>query len=417
MSHSLKRVGWEGSLRDWIDFALEEYPAPELLRDCQRWLIEQVSRAHNIVPFRLVSGRAPKGAEFVRQDGTILYAADNEPVAGLWGLVAQRDCAPDVDMRELLERRSIPGSWPPKTKPTRFTCRWGPAPLPLKDRGMKIAHLIDSGRNPIPVQPEHLARRALLTLSFVNCFPMPNRAVVAFSRNGMATDDLAERPEVQSLLLSFVAEYVGAELIEQLFVAHGPDCRVALDPDWARKASEFHFGVVPKTLGTTATRPVTSRTAWQRTPSGGARAYVPTGEIFADLYAVVSEVKRWLETYAEADRPERLDDRPGRGNPKAYIRFQVSHLADSHMHLERPHFPGTSLSAADFTGVFRLNGDTKTQALQQLISMAEDGLEIDEILEPNLTEIRTIQGKLAGEKPRFILAGREAADGLYCYPA
>jgi len=168
MIKSVKLESWEGSLLDWIDFASTEYFEPDSLREYQRWLTDQLAKPGNVVPFRLVSGRAPKGTEFVRHDGTVLYAADNEPLAGLWGLVAQRRGAPGADLKELLSRRLIPGSWPPNRKPTRFSCRWGPAPLQLKDWGMKIAHLLDSGRNSIPVEPEQLARRALLTLSLVN---------------------------------------------------------------------------------------------------------------------------------------------------------------------------------------------------------------------------------------------------------
>jgi hypothetical protein len=412
MTKSLKLERWEGSLLDWIDFAGTEYFEPEMLRDYQRWLTDQLAKPGNVVPFRLVSGRAPKGTEFVRRDGTILYAADNEPVSGLWGLVADGTGMLGSDLKDLLARKVIPGSWPPNRKPTRFSCRWGPAPLRLKDRGMKIAHLIDSGRNPIPVEPEHLARRALLTLSFANCFPMPNRGCVEFSRNGTASDDLAERLEVQSLLLSFVAEHIGGSShLDPLFAAFGAGCRVALDGEWQRKAAEYRFAVRPVPAGPKASRLPKLRGGATRAPMDGPRAFVAGEEVYAELHAVIADLKTWLSMHPHV---ERLDDRARGPNGRPYVKFQVRHLAGSDLVIERPSFPGAAWTAADYTGVFHLNGDTKVSAIRRLIEMEESGLELDEIIEPVITRA-PYQGQVTGENPRFILVGSDDAEGLYCY--
>lgn len=410
---SLKLTSWEGSLLDWIDFASTEYFAQETLREYQRWLIDQLDKPGNVVPFRLVSGRAPKGKEFVRRDGTVLYAADNEPLSGLWGLVAEGKGPPREDLGGLLAGKSIPGSWPPKRKPTRFTCRWGPAPLRLKDRGMKIAHLIDAGRNPIPIEPDQLKRRALLTLSLANCFPMPNRACVEFSRGGAATDDLAERPEVQSLLLSFVAEHIGgASYLEPLLAAFGAACPVSLEPEWKRKAAAFLFAVRPKSRWALPDRASAPPAAASRS-SDGPRSFGVRKEVYPDLHAALAELKDWLAAHPGV---ERLDDWPGTAaHGTAYVRFQVDHLAGTDLVIPRPGFPGSKWTAADYTGVFHLNGDTKAMAIRTLVEMAENGLEIEEMIEPDLTATKTINGRLTGENPRFILVGRNDAEGFYCY--
>jgi hypothetical protein len=413
MTKAVKQEEWEGSLLDWIDFAYTEYFEPDALREYQRWLTDQLAKPGNVVPFRLVSGRAPKGTEFVRRDGTVLYAADNEPLAGLWGLVAQRRGTPGADLKELLSRRLIPGSWPPNRKPTRFSCRWGPAPLQLKGWGMKIAHLLDSGRNSIPVEPEQLARRALLTLSLVNCFPMPNRSWVEFSRNGVVTSDLAELPEVQSLLLSYIAEHIGGAVhLGPLFAAFGPGCRVALDVDWRRKAAAYRFAVRPKTAKPEDSRRPKPRVGAKRAAMDGPRAFVPSRDILPDLHAVIAELRLWLSTHPGV---ERLDDRAGGSNGTAYVRFEVRHLADTDLVIARPHFPGSVWRASDYTRVFHLNGDTKVSAIRRLMEMEENGLKLDEIIEPAVTELRTWGGRLTGENPCFVLVGTDGAKGLYCY--
>ena len=417
MPASLKLEGWEGSLREWIEFARGEYFSAEVLRGYQEWLAEQVAKPLNVVPFRLVSGRAPKGAEFVRRaDGTVFYAADNEPLAGIWGLVSRDSRAPDVDLKDLLARGVVPGSWPPKQLPARFRCRWGPARLSLKDRGMKLAHLLDSGRNGIPIDPEQLHRRALLTLSLVNCFPMPNRSFVEFSRNNMISGDLAELPEVQSLLLSFIRDLLqGSTLIELLFAAFGAGCRVALDSAWERKANEFRFAVRPKSESQQANRVLHAvRGAAKRSSQNGPMAFLPSTALLPDLHAVIVELKTWLAKHPSV---QRLDDVVGPPNGRPQVRFNVQHIAESDFVMNRPSFPGTKWSAADYTGVFVLNGDTKVAAVRRLIEMDESGLDLDEIIEPDITRLRTLKGQPTGEKPRFILTGANDAEGLYCYPA
>lgn len=414
---SLRQQSWEGSLFEWIELAQAEYFPATTLKAYQRWLSEQLEKPGNVVPFRLVSGRAPKGAEFLRSDGTVLYAADNEPVAGLWGLVASAGKAPEADLKELLARGAIPGSWPPRQVPARFTCRWGPAPLRLKDRGMKIAHLLDSGRNAIPVHPEHLARRALLTLSLVNCFPMPNRSVVEFSRNRAITGDLAELPEVQSLILSFMAEHLGSEeQLMGLFAAYGPGCRVGLDADWKAKAEAFRFTVRPRAQAASGTSASGAPPPPPRAPGAtpdGPRAFRLSRVVHADLHALVAALKAWL---AANPGVERLDDRSGGSNRKACARFDIQHLAGTDLVIHRPSLGGV-LTAVDYTGVFRLNGDTRVRAVRRLIDMVDSGLELEEILEPDVTKRRQTERGPTGEKPRFVTTGSDDADGLYCYPA
>ncbi|MBE2254291.1 MAG: hypothetical protein IAE78_32475 [Myxococcus sp.] len=414
---SLKQHSWEGSLFEWIELAQAEYFPAATLSEYQRWLSEQLAKPGNVVPFRLVSCRAPKGAEFLRSDGTVFYAADNEPLAGLWGLVAAAGRAPEPDLKALLTRGAIPGSWPPNKKPVRFTCRWGPARLGLKDRGMKIAHLLDSGRNGIPFHPDQLGRRALLTLSLVNCFPMPNRSVVEFSRNQAVAGDLAEFPEVQSLILSFMAEHLGsAEQLTPLLAAFGPGCRVSLDADWKAKAEAFRFSVRPRTQAASGTSAAGTPPPPAR-PAGaapdGPRAFGPKRLVHPDLYALVAALKGWLAAHPCV---ERLDDRSAGSNQGAYARFNVQHLAGTDLVIPRQTLGGV-WTAADYTGVFRLNGDTRVRAVRRLIEMVDSGLELDEVLEPDVTARRVMKRGPTGENPRFITNGSDDADGLYCYPA
>ena len=47
---------------------------------------------------------------------------------------------------------------------------------------------------------------------------------------------------MQSLLLSSIADHIGGAVhLEPLFAAFGPGRRVALVPDWRRKAAEYRF--------------------------------------------------------------------------------------------------------------------------------------------------------------------------------
>lgn len=413
---SLKNESWEGTLLDWIEFAHAEYFSPETLRDYDRWLAEQLARPKNVIPFRLVSGKAPKGSEFVRSDDTVLYGADNEPLAGLWGIVSRSGKAPEVGMKELLATGQIPGSWPPKQTPSRFHCeRWGPAPLRLKDRGMKIAHLLDAGRNEIPVEPEHLARRAFLTLSLANCFPMPNRQWVEFSREGRVSSDLAEAPEVQSLLFSFVADHMGgAEHVQPLLVSFGPNCPVRLRSDWERDAAAFRFAVRPKS-GTIHEAPKPPRASRRPTNAtareDGPRAFYPRLKCYPDLFVLLEDIKAWL---AENPGVERLDDRKDGSNPKPRAHFRVDHLEGTGLVIRRPNVGG-QWTDSDYTGVFHLNSDTKAAAVSLLVEMAENGLNIAEILEPSVTNFRHWKGNPTGEKPCFIVPGTAGARGLYCY--
>jgi len=249
--------------------------------------------------------------------------------------------------------------------------------------------------------------------AYVNCFPMPNRSWVEFSRNGAVTSDLAELPEVQSLLLSYIAEHIGGAVhLGPLFAAFGPGCRVALDVAWRRKAAAYRFAVRPKTAKPEESRRPKRQVGAKRAAMDGPRAFIPSGDILPDLHAVIAELRLWLSTHPGV---ERLDDRAGGSNGTPYVRFEVRHLADTDLVIDRPHFPGSVWRASDYTRVFHLNGDTKVSAIRRLMEMEENGLKLDEIIEPAVTELRTWDGRLTGENPCFVLVGTDGAKGLYCY--
>lgn len=234
---------------------------------------------------------------------------------------------------------------------------------------------------------------------------MPHSGCVEFARDGKPCGDLAELPEVQALLLSFVAELVGAAPVERLFEAFAPTRPFSLVPAWQQRASAFRFAVRPKQAGAA--------------PSGrggaedGPRSFGKSAHVYSGLRALIAELRNWLMANPGV---QRLDDRAGGSNGTPYARFRVDHLATAELAIERPNFPGTHWNADAYTGVFRLNGDSKASAIQRLVAMDDNGLEVDEVIEPSITLFRTYKGNPSGEKPCFILVGSDSAEGLYCYP-
>lgn len=369
-----------------------------LLIDYDDWLHEQFKIPENILPTRLVAGWLAKGA-VIQDQGLIFYGADNEPLASLWDLVERRHASPDVSLRQLLVERRIFASWPPIIKPPLFEAKWGPQPLALKSRHLKIAHLLNAGRTALSCEGSDLVKRAHRTLSLMNCFPFPNVGRVHFTLNGKPTGDLAEDPAVQNVLLSWMHDHIGTEpdgasAFARFLASCGNSREFSYDPEWRRKASAWNIGTVLR-RGRMPPRATSEH-------GDGPCAFSEPSSGFESFADVVDSLRDWR---ARCPSAVRLDDRSSGGNRRPMAHFYVSHFRGTPLQVPRPTLGGV-LTAEDFTGVFYLSGDTQARRIDDILMMVDSGEAVESILVPAATT--------TGENPKFLLPGDEDSRGFYC---
>jgi hypothetical protein len=418
-------IDGEKSLLKWIEDWSKLLPTADSIKSYEEWLVKQFLETENIIPVRLSSGNLPKGKEFLNNK-IVFYGADNEPLASLIGFVLKHNCAPEYSLKTLINKGMIKASWPPKIKPT-FKAKWGPFQLKLKDDGYKIAHLFDAGKFDSGTKvndfhdPKNLKIRAHRTMSLINFFPFPNSSRHRFEVNGKATGDMAENREFQSVLLSFMSEYINDPEMFKSFLACCGEPAFPIDMNWKKRAENILLKVIPKCRTSRSLKEISEAEKFKK-PSSEKKgqknplAFVPDEEPYQDLWSLVEALKKWRKNFPKATR---LDGGPPpKSNRNRVVSFTLNHLQNSQFSLPRPQ-RGGSLGPNDFIGTFRLNGDTKAAAIDRLIQMAENECELDCILEPDLTRPQRKpreSNNWVGENPRFIIAGEEKADGLYCYP-
>ena len=411
----------EKSLSDWFDEWSNTYISRERLIEYETWLVQQFSESSNIIPLRLVSGRFPKGHHVV-ENGIVFYSADNEPLAGLIRLVQQNLHDKSESIKSLIVNKKISGSWPIK-KIVPFSAKWGPSPLKMKEDGFKIAHLFNAGKNNFGFQGRDLRIRAHRTLSLINCFPFPNSSKYSFELNGILAGDLAEDLKVQSLLLSFMSEYIDNDKVFKEFLVNCGEGDFKVNKNWREIARKMSVRVFPKNYNQKAKAKAKakciskphSQSVIKEVGVSCIDSFVADQNVYSDLWSAVDALKLWRRKFPNALQ---LDGNPvKKSNPKGCIFFMLNHLDDIPFTIART-TAGGFLNESDFTGVFKLNGDTKTIAIDKLIQMVENENDIDCILEPDMTRAKQSpagSGVWVGEKPRFIFMGANDAEGFYCY--
>jgi len=398
---------FDGNLAELIDRCMIFVPTAQRLAEADRWLAE-LELHGRLLPIRKFARRANRGEVFSVGHRRFV-PVDNETLAHIHRELLLGN-VPQGDLEDLYRQGTLTLSWKTDTARTDLgsRLRTGQVAAPFRDEGLKLAHLIDAARGVGGSSEEDFVQRFRLALNPLNCFPFPSPKRFRFERvHGYA--DPGEAPVVQKLLAAALAEHAGAAFVSYRSRVGGS---LDLPARWREIARDLPIRFVLR-------RSEAGAAQWTSSGLCGHQETVAhTGFIDSDLDAVTPRGRplrfESLDAFIDAMRDwrrecpnaKRLNGHRTFLKPDRATGSQAIRTSDPtpyvYVRLTRDCLPGIPDAALRR---WRLHGDTKARAIDELIDLYEAQDSFDGIFRQLPTQTQQ----------KLILQGRENSDGLYCY--
>ena len=228
---------------------LDLLPSKETLILSCDWIKNQVEEKEFILPFRRFKGYMSRGKIYTFNDRDFL-SVDNEALTAVYDDLNNyiNSCK---SYSELILNKKIIMSFRTDNEliKEKKLFKHGIVKTKLREHGLKLAHLIDSGRSENKKESEvTFIVRFLKSMHPINIIPFPNSKHINFKDINFKNtrNDLAEDPLIQGLLLSFLNEYIGKHYMLDYLELINVDSSIIIQ-DWREIAEKLKFTTCPKT--------------------------------------------------------------------------------------------------------------------------------------------------------------------------
>ena len=360
--------------------------------------------------------------------GMKFFAVDNEPLNSIYNLLLKKVDFYDSQLQELLDDRKIHLSWnsdleEEAKKAIKKKYKFGGVRTFYreKDHRIKLAHIFDAGRN---FGKDDLKVRSYRSLNPMNVFPFPSSRCFEFEiLEGLETSskDIAEDDTIQSCMLSYICNYINDEEVFKCFLKKsgiGQD----VDIPEIKRLKDIKLKILPKNK---LENPSETKNKKNESMNSNGDKKLKESEVIcpkvnmknalSNLSQLCEHLRDWRRNHPNS--PALCGGTGSCGTPWIHFCFDintnVSHLTNVR---------GDQYVADDFCGIWALNGDTKSNAIDELLYQYDSGLEFSEILIPSVTKKRKKNDKngnflyYVGKKPLLKMENDLTnVGGFYCY--
>jgi hypothetical protein len=403
-SSSLFRDGrFDGNLAQLIDLCMKFLPSPAILRAASLW-VHSLEDEGKLLPIRKFAKRSKRGCSF-QMDRKRFIPVDNETLADIYKLLLEGS-VPFGDFLVLYRAKKLSVSWKLEVIDRDLTtAKRGQVSSSFRDQGLKLAHVLDAA-NALPQKTvQDYCVRYLRTINPLNCFPFPSSRKFQF-KPVFGKKDPAEAPEIQAILAAVLRDYVGTEF-NDFYKGVGGDFS-KLPGNWRSLAQDIKVSFTERTkispkavLGDAFVgRLKKDKNGVIDSDVDAFSEYKMPPAKFEDLGSLIDALKVWRIQSPQAERLNghrtfwsHKELKNVRSDPKTRCIFNLTASCLENV-------------PADRQIAWEINGDSKVEAIDELIHLYENQESFDCIFEPELTKKGT--RKLA-------LKYQNGAAGFYCY--
>ena len=413
---NFKESHFRGTLLDLLDQGKPESArCRSIFSLAHKWLRMQLEQAGNLLPVRKFAGYPVRGA--LHSCGDLSFIpVDNEPLAWLYEKWLRLELL-EGSIGTAIREGTIVASWKCDQPQPLSTMRFKGVKASFRDRGLKLAHINDAGHglSADSAFKQQISIRFLRTLSPLNVFLFPSAKCCEFRLVSSSTgwvptrSDWAEDPELRSVALGWLANWLGQPLADSLS-DFSP--QITPHPDWLRVAESTVVEVFPR--GSLSTNPVKTQRARRsaishRRDSAAACMRIPRSKAVT-LAEAVEVLRKWRTCSPGATQ---LDGREG-NNPDHWIHLRIDGYSSADTLTSRH---GPTFTGADYNGIVNFHGDTSADAIDRFIGLIDEAEDYRDVLRPSATwETRPARPKGSTIKPKFALQGyRDGVEGFYLY--
>jgi len=398
---------FRGSLLELFGELESFMPARDALIRGHEWIVKQPRHSPNLLPYRTCAGHRDRG-ERHRIDDLEFCPVDNELLAELYQhLLSERELPSSIV--EALRFRLVPLSWH-AVESSGF--RVGPATTGFRKYGILLAHLFDAASGISGTDAAAFLLRFRRSLDPINVMPWPGhrrtrQRVTSWSSaldTGIPTRaDLSGDPTLQAIMRGFAASRLGG--LDAPCVRHWLDgCQGTVTEvmrGWAEHAAKIAVEIEPRK----------GAQAPKHEQGEGPQQLCEPGTSFQSFDELVAQFREWIDWTTAVQVDGSLVKKP---NPKPWAYFPVRFPSDEFMQVpirnrHNVRVAVESRKLSEFSGTYRIHGDTKKTAIVALLDRIDAVVGSDDLLdifEPTLTEAGT---------QKMNMSGAGGANGLYCY--